>query len=92
MRADVIHHFVAQPEDLAAVLEAEGQRLIGTVSHDATMTFTMPEGVELLDVVDRAHERHDDGVTVSLGAFGPGQLKTCSGCARGPESSDHESW
>lgn len=70
------HHFIDRPEHLAELFEEEAERLEGVVSSEATAELTFAPGVELVEVVARAHERGPGSVSVPLGAFAPGQSKT----------------
>jgi Ca-activated chloride channel family protein len=70
------HYFVANPAGLGAVFEQERRALVGSVADDVEVEFTLADGVELLEVVDRPHRLDDGRVRVSLGTFAAGEQRT----------------
>ncbi|MCA9624303.1 MAG: VWA domain-containing protein, partial [Myxococcales bacterium] len=70
------HHFVPDASALDTVFAAEAAAASASVAAECMAHVKLAEGVELLEVVDRAHRQTDGGVAVPLGAFSPGERKT----------------
>jgi Ca-activated chloride channel family protein len=71
------HHFVANESSLPALFAEEAKSLAATVATSTDVTIELAEGVELVRVLDRQHERLGTrSVTVPLGALSAGQTKT----------------
>jgi Ca-activated chloride channel homolog len=70
------HYFVPDATALDTVFQAEAAAVAATVASEAMAEVELAPGVELLEVVDRAHRREGDKIVVPLGAFSAGGLKT----------------
>jgi Ca-activated chloride channel homolog len=70
------HRFVENDGGLPVLFADVGEGFAGTVAADARVSIDLPEGVELVRVVDRSFERSGRGVTVPLGALARGETKT----------------
>ncbi len=70
------HYFVENPSALPAVFEQEREAMVGTVADRASVDVTLADGIELLEVVDRPHQRRGNTVSLSLGSFTSGDAKT----------------
>lgn len=70
------HYFVEDPRGLSAVFEQERVAMAGTVADEASVDVTLAAGVELLEVVDRPHQRRGETIALSLGSFAGGDAKT----------------
>ena len=70
------HYFVEDPRGLPTVFEQERKAMVGTVADRTSVNVTLADGIELLEVVDRPHQRRGDTISLSLGSFATGDAKT----------------
>lgn len=70
------HFFVENDAALARVFEAEAEGLTTTVATGAEVAIDLAPGVELERVFDRTFRRSGNRITVPLGVFGQGDVKT----------------
>jgi Ca-activated chloride channel homolog len=70
------HFFVENDAALARVLETEAEGLTTTVASGAEVAIDLAPGVELERVFDRTFRRSGNRVTVPLGVFGQGDVRT----------------
>lgn len=70
------HYFVANDGDLGRVFEAEAEGVISAVASSAEVAIDLAPGVELDHVFDRSFRRAGGRITVPLGTFSDGDVKT----------------
>jgi Ca-activated chloride channel family protein len=70
------HYFVENDAGLARVFESEAESLTQAVASGAEVDIELGEGVELDRVFDRSFRRSGNHVTVPLGTFSNGDVKT----------------
>jgi Ca-activated chloride channel family protein len=70
------HYFVENDAALSKVFAAEAESLATTVASGAEVTVELAPGVELDRVFDRAFRRAGNRVSVPLGSFTSGEVKT----------------
>lgn len=71
------HHYFAETDaDLARIFETEAQSVTASVANNAVAEIELAPGVELVRVFDRSFNRNGSRLTVPLGAFAKGDLKT----------------
>jgi Ca-activated chloride channel homolog len=69
------HHFADTAASLPALFDAEAAALTATVAAGARAEITLADGVELVRVLDRAHDE-GERITVPLGTFAEDEEKT----------------
>lgn len=70
------HYFVENDAGLARVFESEAESLVQAVASGAEVDIELGQGVELDRVFDRSFRRSGNHVTVPLGTFSNGDVKT----------------
>jgi Ca-activated chloride channel family protein len=71
-----LHHFVAEPSDLARVFADEALSARTTVATGAEVHVRLEPGVELVEALDRSFTRQGSDLVFPLGAFSKGEVKT----------------
>ncbi len=82
------HYFVENDSGLAAVFAEEASSLGQSVAAGASVDFDLSPGIELVQVFDRNFTRSGGRVSVPLGSFARGEVKTVLLKVRVPSSSD----
>jgi Ca-activated chloride channel homolog len=70
------HYFVANDGDLGRVFEAEADGVTSAVASSAEVAIDLAPGVELDRVFDRSFRRAGGRITIPLGTFSDGDVKT----------------
>ena len=70
------HHFVPDEAALDGVFAAEARAAASAVAAECMAEIELSEGVELVEVVDRAHRREGRRLMVPLGSLSVGERKT----------------
>jgi Ca-activated chloride channel homolog len=70
------HYFVENDAALSKVFAAEAESLTTTVASGAEVTIELAPGVELDRVFDRSFRRSGNRISVPLGSFSGGEVKT----------------
>ena len=70
------HYFVENDAALSKVFAAEAESLTTTVASAAEVTIELAQGVELDRVFDRSFRRSGNRISVPLGSFSGGEVKT----------------
>lgn len=70
------HHFVPDEAALDDVFAAEARAAASAVAAECMAEIELSEGVELVEVVDRAHRREGRRLMVPLGSLSVGERKT----------------
>lgn len=70
------HYFVEKDTDLARVFDAEAETLTESVASNVNAEIELAPGVELVRVFDRTFTRSGSRISVPLGSFSKGELKT----------------
>lgn len=70
------HHFVPDEAALDGVFAAEARAAASAVAAECMAEIELAEGVELVEIVDRAHRREGRRLMVPLGALAVGERKT----------------
>jgi Ca-activated chloride channel family protein len=84
------HYFVASPDGLARIFDAELRGLERTVARDAKLELEFAPGVELEEVVDRSFRREGSRAIVPLGTFAAGEERTVLARVRVPRGAPGE--
>ncbi len=84
------HYFVENDAALARVFEGEAEALTQAVASGAEVDIDLAPGVELDRVFDRAFRRSGNRITVPLGTFSGGDVKTILVKLRLPSDSNGE--
>jgi Ca-activated chloride channel family protein len=71
-----LHHFVAEPSDLARVFESEALSARDTVAQNVEARIKLEPGVELVEVLDRAFTRSGGDLVIPVGSLSKGEVKT----------------
>ncbi len=82
------HHFVENDRDLARVFEQEATTLAESVASDSVAEIELAQGIELVQVFDRTFTRSGSRVSVPLGSFAKGEIKTVLLKVRAPAGAD----
>ncbi|MBK9265341.1 MAG: VWA domain-containing protein [Polyangiaceae bacterium] len=82
------HYFVENDAALQRVFEGEAESLTQAVASGAEVDIELAPGVELDRVFDRTFRRSGNRITVPLGTFSTGDVKTILMKVRLPSSSD----
>ncbi len=70
------HYFVENDVDLTRVFEQEAQNVVHSVASNVVADLELAPGVELVRVFDRTFSRAGSRVSVPMGAFAKGEVKT----------------
>lgn len=70
------HYFAPDASKLESIFDQEVSRLVKASAQDVTLELELPEGVELVQVFDRAFERDGRKLEVRFGSFTPRDKKT----------------
>ncbi|UQA58115.1 vWA domain-containing protein [Polyangium aurulentum] len=82
------HYFVENDAGLARVFESEAESLTQAIASGAEVDIELGQGVELDRVFDRSFRRSGNRVTVPLGTFSSGDVKTVLLKVRLPSDSE----
>lgn len=82
------HYFVENDAALQRIFEGEAESLTQAVASGAEVDIDLAPGVELDRVFDRSFRRNGNRVTVPLGTFSNGDVKTILMKVKLPSSSD----
>lgn len=82
------HYFVENDAGLARVFQDEAESLVRTIASDAEAEIELGPGVELDRVLDRSFRRAGSRISVPLGTFEAGEVKTVLVKVRLPNRSD----
>jgi Ca-activated chloride channel family protein len=70
------HYFADNPAAIARIFDRELDGLERTVARSAELTLEAPDGVELVEVMDRSFRRDGDRLVVDLGSLAENDEKT----------------
>jgi Ca-activated chloride channel family protein len=84
------HYFVASPDGLARIFDAELRGLERTVARDARLELEFAPGVELEEVLDRSFRREGSRAIVPLGTFAAGEERSVLARVRVPRGAPGE--
>ncbi len=70
------HYFVDNPSELSRIFDQELDGLERTVARTAELRLDAPEGVELVEVMDRSFRRDGERLVVDLGSLAENEEKT----------------
>lgn len=70
------HYFVENDVDLVRVFDTEAANVVAAVASNTVAEIELASGVELVRVFDRSFSRNGSRISIPLGAFSKGELKT----------------
>jgi Ca-activated chloride channel family protein len=82
------HYFVESDAGLARIFEDEAESLLRSIASDAEAEIDLGPGVELDRVLDRSFRRSGSRISVPLGTFEKGEVKTVLLKVRVPDRRD----
>lgn len=82
------HYFVENDAGLARIFEDEAESLLRSIASDAEAEIDLGPGVELDRVLDRSFRRSGSRISVPLGTFEKGEVKTVLVKVRVPDRQD----
>lgn len=84
------HYFVENDADLIKVFDQEAQSVAESVAANASADIELAPGVELVRVFDRTFSRAGSRLSVPLGTFAKGEVKTVLAKVRVPKGQSGE--